>query len=503
MPELVATITDAFHRPGSRAERWTSTVVWVLITISILLFLQEQALGRQGTPGRLLDAVDDAILVFFVVEITLRVATYVPPATGFYELGPAGRLREHVVGRLRFLLSPLLVIDLLAVLAVYPPFRGLRALRFLRLLRTARLFRYSNPFLGVFRAVEENRLLFGLGFGLFGLATVAGGFSIFLVERDVPNTGFQSVTDGIWWAIVTLTTVGYGDISPSTPLGKVVAGVVMVSGMVFLALFAGIVSQSLMQTVLTLKAEQFRMSSYVDHIVVCGYEPGARMLLDTLAEELDLDRTPVVLFAQGDRPRDVPPAFLWVSGDSTKESELEKARVAWARAVLIIGRRTLLPPQADANTILVAFTIRRYMKTHRIATKRHRKLWLVAEILDGQNAEHARTAGVDEIIESTRIGFSLVAHAIGMPGTASFMGGLADVRGHSVYVGRAPAGLSLPTTFGEAARHVKAAHQILLLGMRTGPEDQVVNPPDDTVVTKAHELVYIAVDAHLPAVREV
>jgi Trk K+ transport system NAD-binding subunit len=128
---------------------------------------------------------------------------------------------------------------------------------------------------------------------------------------------------------------------------------------------------------------------------------------------------------------------------------------------------------------------------------------LVAEILDGQNAEHARTAGVDEIIESTRIGFSLVAHAIGMPGTASFMGGLADVRGHSVYVGRAPAGLSLPTTFGEAARHVKAAHQILLLGMRTGPEDQVVNPPDDTVVTKAHELVYIAVDAHLPAVREV
>ncbi len=500
MAGLVSTLTDAFHRPGTTPERWTSGVVWVLITLSILLFLQEQALGRQGSAGALLDGIDSALLVFFIVEYVLRVSTYVPAQTRFYELSLAGRLREHVVGRLRFMLSPLLVVDLLAVLAVYPPFRGLRALRFLRLLRTARFFRYSSPALGVFRAVEENRLLFFLGFGLFGLVTTVGGFSIFLVERGT-NPDVQTLGDGVWWAIVTLTTVGYGDLTPATPLGKVVAGVVMVSGMVFLALFAGIVSQSLMQTVLTLRAEQFRMSSYVDHIVVCGYEPGARMLLDTLAEELDLDQAPVVLFAPGERPENLPPAFLWVQGDPTKESELEKARVAWARAVLIIGRRSLLPPQADANTILVAFTLRRYMKNHPVVEKRHRALWLVAEILDKENVEHARTAGADEIIETTRIGFSLVAHAIDMPGTAAVMGGLADVSGHSVYVGQPPKGISLPASYGEVSRQLKTTHHLLLLGIRTGPEDQVVNPPDATMVTASHELVYIGTEARLPPVK--
>ncbi|MFT5456758.1 MAG: voltage-gated potassium channel [Myxococcota bacterium] len=499
MQSVIRTITDAFHRPGSTAERWVTSFVWILIVVSIGLFLHEQAWGRAGALGTALNTLDDIILVLFIIEIIGRVGTFEPPATQFYELSPGGRIREHITGRLRFMFSPLLVIDLLSVLAVYPPFRGLRALRFLRLLRSARLFRYSSPILGIGRAVEENRLLFSLGFGLFGFAALVGGFSIFLVER-ASNPGMNTVGDGVWWAIVTLTTVGYGDLTPVTGLGKVVAGVVMVSGMVFLALFAGIVSQSLMSTVLTLRAEQFRMSSYVNHIVVCGYEPGARMLLDTLATELDLERTPVVLFAPEARPDNVPPEYLWVQGDPTKESELEKARVAWARAVLIIGRRSLLPPQSDANTILIAFTIRRYMKRHAVATKRHRILWLVAEILDAENVEHARTAGANEVIETTRIGFSLVAHAIDMPGTASVMGGLADVNGHSVYVGRAPSELALPATYAEVSRHLKEHYQILLLGMRTGPVDQVVNPPESTMVTPRHELVYIATTAKLPGV---
>ena len=111
----------------------------------------------------------------------------------------------------------------------------------------------------------------------------------------------------------------------------------------------------------------------------------------------------------------------------------------YARAVVLVGSRSELPPQADASTILMAFTIRRYLKRHASQVQnRARPLYVVAEILDAENEEHARTAGADEVIQTTRMGYSLLAHAVEVPGTATLVGELADVSGNSVYVGALP-----------------------------------------------------------------
>ena len=267
----------------------------------------------------------------------------------------------------------MMLVDILAVLALFPELRGLRALRLLRLLRTTRVFRYRNPFAIVLQAFEENGLLFAFAFSVLGVATLLGGLSIYLVEVKAQPVDRRRSWTAFWWALVTVTTVGFGDITPVTSLGRIVGGVLMVAGMFTLALFAGIVGSSLVSGMLSIREEQFRMSDYVNHVVVCGYDESTHILLDALSKELDLDETRVVMFDDHERPRDLPPDFLWVQGDPTKESELDKVRLTHAAAVIVSGARDMSPQNADARTILTAFTIRSFPDTAAGKQIRHRR----------------------------------------------------------------------------------------------------------------------------------
>jgi len=381
----------------------------------------------------------------------------------------------------------------LAVLALFPELRGLRVLRLLRLLRTSRVFRYRNPFAIVLQALEENGLLFTFAFSVLGVTTLLGGITIYLVEgRSNPTIG--SVMDGVWWALVTVTTVGFGDITPVTLLGRIVGAVMMICGMFTLALFAGIVGSSLVSGMLSIREEQFRMSDYVNHVVVCGYDESSHLLLDALKQALDLGETRVVFFEDQERPRDLPPDFFWVRGDPTKESELDKVRLANAAAVVVSGARDVSPQAADAATILTVFTIRSFMKRQRKrAARRFRPLYVVAEILDSENVGHARTAGADEVIETRRIGFSMIAHAVAHHGTATTMSRVLLSGAHNVYIGRVPGDPAKPVSLGELLIEMKLSkHGGLVIGVRTPDGKEVINPPKSLILERGSLLIYLA-----------
>lgn len=486
--------------PASEAYAWTEGTVGVLIVLSIGLLVLEGVLPPDAPAFTVVRWIDVGLLVFFALELTLRVLTFRPPELDLFVKPPVTALRIHVIGRLRFLLTPFPLIDLLTVLALVPALRGLRALRLLRLIRAERVFRHSNPFSGLVRAFEENRILFAFAFSFLGLEVLLGGVSIYLVEGG-KNPALSSVADGIWWALVTLTTVGFGDIVVVTALGRIVGGVVMIAGMFTLALFAGIVGQTLLHSVLSVREEQFRMSGYVGHVVVCGYGEDTRTLLRVLITEFEeegAESPDLVLFAPMERPPDVPPRFVWVRGDPTKDADLDKVRLSHAKAVVIPADRTLPPPQADARTLLVAFTVRAWLDRNRIAPRRQ-PIYIIAEILEAENAVHARTAGADEVIQTHLLGFSLLAHAVRHPGTADTVSGVALAGAQNVYVGRAPQGeVPLPASFAQVATALKQARGALLLGFRepsTGNER--INPPLDLQVPADAELVYLAVEACL------
>ena len=491
----------AFHRPERPIYRVVQVAVGVLIAVSVLLFFID-FLAPPGYPGEAwLEEVDRLILWLFAIEIGLRILTFHPPSLDVFTHSPVRRLAIEIRDRLLYCLRPLNMIDILTVAALVPALRGLRALRLLRLIRTSKVFRYADPFEGLSRAFRENSLLFALAFTFLSTSVLVGGLSIFLIEggRNGSNPAIAHTWDGIWWALVTITTVGFGDVTPLSPLGRVVGGVLMVLGMFTLAFFAGVVGNSLVKSVLAVREEQFRMGGYYDHVIICGLDAGGQMLLDTCLEELDVKARPIVVFGDSDRPPWLPPDFVWVSGDPTKESELGKVRMMRAAAVIIVGSRGFLPQQADATTILTIFTVRAFLRRQEMRLKRRKPLYVVAEILDEENVEHAYAAGADEVIETNRLGFSLLAHAVAMPGTAAIMSRVASSGANSVFLGSVPTLDPQPRRFGELRRAVKSSYDALVIGVRN-PEtnEDKLNPPDDYEIDAALRLIYLAETPSLP-----
>lgn len=151
-------------------------------------------------------------------------------------------------GRIRHALQPLMLIDLLAILPFYLPFLlpadliFLRAIRLMRLLRVLKLGRYSDAiqvFFHVIRLKKEQLAVAGFGLGI--LLIIASSL-MYYFEHEAQPAIFGSIPHAMWWAIITLTTVGYGDAYPVTVMGRFLASIIALLGIGMFALPAGILS---------------------------------------------------------------------------------------------------------------------------------------------------------------------------------------------------------------------------------------------------------------------
>jgi voltage-gated potassium channel len=155
---------------------------------------------------------------------------------------------EPVKGKIKYALTPLAIIDLIAILPVYLQLFGIVDLRMLGLLRYARLLRifklkrYVRSLQIIWRvfASKKEEMMIALFTILFLL--VVFSTLLYIAEHNVQPDKFSSIPATMWWGITTLTTVGYGDMVPITPLGKLFAGIAAVFGIGIFAFPAGIIS---------------------------------------------------------------------------------------------------------------------------------------------------------------------------------------------------------------------------------------------------------------------
>jgi len=151
------------------------------------------------------------------------------------------RYSHPVKGRLRYAVSPLALIDLLAILPFYLSFittdlRILRILRVFRLLRMAKIARYSQTLQIFGRVLVATRLQLLLTLILMGVLLLLSSSLMYAVEQQAQPEAFSSIPAAMWWAIATLTTVGYGDIYPVTAWGKIFGSLVAIFGIGMFAL---------------------------------------------------------------------------------------------------------------------------------------------------------------------------------------------------------------------------------------------------------------------------
>ncbi len=248
---LKAYVHDWLEPDGPHVNFFSGVIIGLVLISLAALALETEAL-RPDTPfpqgvKPTVQIVNYIVVWAFALEFALR----------FWSEGEDPK-HAGWRGRLKFLAQPIIIFDLLAflpeliVLLFFPHVDRdwLAALRALRMFRLAKLARYVPAFSIVGAAVKR------AGAPLFAAACVAAAqvyvaaLVLYFIEGDTKPAQFGSITRALWWSVVTLTTVGYGDVYPDSVLGRIAAGLVAVAGIGIVAMPTGILASSF--------AEEFR-----------------------------------------------------------------------------------------------------------------------------------------------------------------------------------------------------------------------------------------------------
>jgi voltage-gated potassium channel len=201
----------------------------ILIVLSILIVSLESVADVESSSGHILLVIEWLLTLIFTAEYVLRLLCVDKP--------------------LRYATSTFGLVDLLSIVPTYLSlfFTGAQSLlviRTLRLLRMFRIFKLANfltagqSLLAALRASRSKISVFLLA--VINMVVIVGT-AMYLIEGDA-DSGFTSIPRAMYWAIVTMTTVGYGDIAPKTPLGQLIASMLMIAGYAIIAVPTGIVS---------------------------------------------------------------------------------------------------------------------------------------------------------------------------------------------------------------------------------------------------------------------
>lgn len=218
-----------------------------LICLNVVVLIVETVEGIYEVAPFAFDTFNTISVAIFTVEYVLRV----------WSCTVDEKYSHPVWGRLRFAVTPVVLIDLLAILPFYvvlltpASLIDLRVLRFLRavrlLARVARLSRYSSGLRTSVGVINAKRAELMTVIVFLSILLLMASSLMFYAEHEAQPDKFANIPQAMWWSIITLTTVGYGDVTPVTAAGRFFAGVIAILGIGLFALPAGILGSGFME----------------------------------------------------------------------------------------------------------------------------------------------------------------------------------------------------------------------------------------------------------------
>lgn len=271
---------DAGHSEEPLA-RAVDIFIVTLISLNVLAVIIESMPGVYEQYAAYFDTFEIVSVILFSIEYVIRVWVSVESDNPRY--------KSPIKGRLRFMMSPLALIDLIVLLPFYLGAifgADLRMLRALRLLRAFRLTRYSssmNLLMQVLR--DESSIIAAAMFVLLMMIVVAASVT-YLAEHEAQPEAFASIPHALWWAVVTMTTIGYGDVVPQTLIGRICASVIGIISVGMVALPAGILASGFNEA---LHKRRQEFENLVDNVVKDGViDQDEQAALRELQDELGL-----------------------------------------------------------------------------------------------------------------------------------------------------------------------------------------------------------------------
>ncbi|MEL4308268.1 ion transporter [Joostella sp. CR20] len=219
---------EIIYEADTPAGKWFDILLFIIIIISIILVMLESVKTIDDKYHTILLTAEWIITVFFTIEYIARVISIKKPS--------------------KYIFSFYGIVDLLSTIPLYlsfffagsQVFLAVRALRLLRVFRILKLVRFMGEASQLKEAIKSSRAKIAVFIYTVLILSVIMGTVMYLIEGA--EAGFTSIPRSIYWTIVTLTTVGYGDIAPVTPAGQIIATIIMILGYGIIAVPTGIVT---------------------------------------------------------------------------------------------------------------------------------------------------------------------------------------------------------------------------------------------------------------------
>lgn len=210
-----------------------------LISVNVLVVIIETEESVLDQYGYLFTPFEIFSIIVFTVEYSLRLLVC--------RLNP--KYINTKFGFVRFVLSPMMLVDLAAILPFFLPFviadtRIIRIIRLLRLFRLFKLARYSDPMKTLGEVLRSKAGDLAVAFFILFIVLIFASSLMYYAEHQAQPEIFSSIPSSMWWGVITLTTIGYGDTYPITVLGKIIGAVVAVIGIAVYAIPTGIMASA-------------------------------------------------------------------------------------------------------------------------------------------------------------------------------------------------------------------------------------------------------------------
>ncbi|MEA3370517.1 MAG: ion transporter [Campylobacterota bacterium] len=299
--------------------------------------------------------------------------------------------------KLKYITSVRAIIDLLAIV---PFFHQLRLLRIFILFRVFKLFRYARSFQTFASVLATKRFEFLTLLMFSSIVVFVSSVLIYVMEANNPNSPIDTLYEAFYWSIVTISTVGYGDITPTTDAGRLVAMFVIIAGIAVLAF-----TTSLVVSAFTEKLDEIRETKSVDDLkkikefyIICGYENIAQELTIKLSKNNNL----IVLDEDRERVRQAQKdGFSAFNYDPGSVDSYKKLRIdinTQVKAILCLR-------ESDVENVYTALTVRSFNKD----------VFLLSLLMNEMNRNKLSFAGVNEILYSKELVGLIAKEFVGKP----------------------------------------------------------------------------------------
>ncbi len=290
-----------------------------------------------------------------------------------------------------------------------------------------------------------------------------------------------SLRDALWWSVVTITTVGYGDMVPVTTGGRIVAICMMFLGIGFLGMFTANIASIFVEGRMK-RGKGMNKIKAKQHFILCGWNYKTEEIIEELKADKKMEHTPIVLVANIPEQPIEQRGLYFVRGEVT-ENTMNLANLKEASTVIIVSDETAEPHTRDAKVIMDILTVKNIYKD----------IYTCVEISNVKNAKHCEIAGANEVIITGELSSRLLVQSALDPGVNRVFTELMSNRyGNELYKLKAPK-LAVGCNFINAFHNLKKEFNAVIIALeQSGKRDMIINPSNDLIIKDGDKIVVMA-----------